>query len=176
MADVKKIATRQAYGEFLAEYGAERKDLIAMSADLSGSNKTDIFEKAFPERFVEVGISEQDKQYVKYASFRFTRIAKMAPASSRWPRLLPTTRPGLNCSATTTAPAIDWMSGRSRASGSRILTMRRNYGRPHCAPCYRSMMTRLSAGMRACSHWRNLPMSAAGRRRLPSVPTSTATK
>ena len=60
MADVKKIATRQAYGEFLAEYGAERKDLIAMSADLSGSNKTDIFEKAFPERFIETGISEQD--------------------------------------------------------------------------------------------------------------------
>ncbi len=60
MADVKKIATRQAYGEFLAEYGAERKDLIAMSADLSGSNKTDIFEKAFPERFIESGISEQD--------------------------------------------------------------------------------------------------------------------
>lgn len=60
MADVKKIATRQAYGEFLAEYGAERKDLISMSADLSGSNKTDIFQKAFPERFIECGISEQD--------------------------------------------------------------------------------------------------------------------
>ena len=60
MADVKKIATRQAYGEFLAEYGAENDRLIAMSADLSGSNKTDIFEKAFPERFIEVGISEQD--------------------------------------------------------------------------------------------------------------------
>ena len=60
MADVKKIATRQAFGEFLAEYGAERKDLIAMSADLSGSNKTDIFEKAYPERFIEAGISEQD--------------------------------------------------------------------------------------------------------------------
>ena len=60
MADVNKIATRQAYGEFLAEYGAERKDLIVMSADLSGSNKTDIFQKAFPERFIEAGISEQD--------------------------------------------------------------------------------------------------------------------
>lgn len=60
MADIRKIATRQAYGEFLAEYGAERKDLIAMSADLSGSNKTDIFAKAFPERFIEAGISEQD--------------------------------------------------------------------------------------------------------------------
>ncbi|MBQ6315633.1 MAG: transketolase family protein [Mogibacterium sp.] len=56
----KKIATRQAYGEFLVEYGAERKDLIVMSADLSGSNKTDGFEKAYPDRFVEAGISEQD--------------------------------------------------------------------------------------------------------------------
>ncbi len=60
MADVKKIATRQAYGEVLKEYGAERKDLIVMSADLSGSNKTDLFEKEFPERFIESGISEQD--------------------------------------------------------------------------------------------------------------------
>ena len=60
MADIKKTATRQAYGEFLKEYGAERKDLIVMSADLSGSNKTDLFEKAFPERFIETGISEQD--------------------------------------------------------------------------------------------------------------------
>ena len=60
MADIKKIATREAYGQFLVEYGAERKDLIVMSADLSGSNKTDGFEKAYPERFIEVGISEQD--------------------------------------------------------------------------------------------------------------------
>ncbi len=60
MADIKRTATRQAYGEFLKEYGAERKDLIVMSADLSGSNKTDLFEKEFPERFIETGISEQD--------------------------------------------------------------------------------------------------------------------
>ena len=60
MADVKKIATRESYGKFLVEYGAERKDLIVMSADLSGSNKTDGFEKAYPERFIECGISEQD--------------------------------------------------------------------------------------------------------------------
>lgn len=58
--DKKKIATRDAYGQFLVEYGAERESLIAMSADLSGSNKTDGFEKAFPERFIQAGISEQD--------------------------------------------------------------------------------------------------------------------
>ncbi|MBQ0004823.1 MAG: transketolase family protein [Clostridiales bacterium] len=60
MADVKKIATRAAYGEFLVEEGAKRPNLVAMSADLSGSNKTDGFEKAYPERFIESGISEQD--------------------------------------------------------------------------------------------------------------------
>ena len=60
MADINKIATIQEYGEFLKEYGAEREDLIVMSADLSGSNKTDLFEKEFPERFIESGISEQD--------------------------------------------------------------------------------------------------------------------
>lgn len=60
MAEVKKIATREAYGNFLVNYGRERQDLIVMSADLSGSNKTDGFEKAFPERFIESGISEQD--------------------------------------------------------------------------------------------------------------------
>jgi len=60
MASKKNIATREAYGDFLVEYGAERKDLIVMCGDLSGSNKTDGFQKAYPERFVEVGISEQD--------------------------------------------------------------------------------------------------------------------
>ena len=59
MAD-KQIATRETYGHFLEEYGEERKDLIVMNADLSGSNKTDYFQKKFPDRFVEVGISEQD--------------------------------------------------------------------------------------------------------------------
>ncbi len=60
MADVKKIATRESYGKFLVEYGADHENLIVMSADLSGSNKTDGFEKAYPDRFVESGISEQD--------------------------------------------------------------------------------------------------------------------
>lgn len=61
MADIKKkIATREAYGQFLVECGAERENLIAMSSDLSGSNKTDGFEKAFPDRFIQAGISEQD--------------------------------------------------------------------------------------------------------------------
>lgn len=60
MADVKKVATRSSYGEFLVAEGAKRPELVVMSADLSGSNKTDGFEKAYPERFIECGIAEND--------------------------------------------------------------------------------------------------------------------
>lgn len=60
MAELNNKATREAYGEFLVEYGEERKDLVVMNADLSGSNKTNGFEAAYPERFIECGISEQD--------------------------------------------------------------------------------------------------------------------
>ena len=50
MAD--KIATRAAYGEFLVEKGAVRRDLVVMDADLSGSTKTKGFAQAYPERFI----------------------------------------------------------------------------------------------------------------------------
>lgn len=56
----EKIATRAAYGEFLVEKGGERKDLVVMDADLSGSTKTKEFAKVYPERFVNCGIAEQD--------------------------------------------------------------------------------------------------------------------
>ena len=58
MAD--KIATRAAYGEFLLEKGAARRDLVVMDADLSGSTKTKGFAQAYPERFINCGIAEQD--------------------------------------------------------------------------------------------------------------------
>lgn len=56
----KKIATRQSYGEALKELGEINKDIVVLDADLSSATKTDIFAKAFPERFFEMGISEQD--------------------------------------------------------------------------------------------------------------------
>lgn len=58
MAD--KIATRAAYGEFLVEKGAARRDLVVMDADLTGSTKTKGFAQAYPERFINCGIAEQD--------------------------------------------------------------------------------------------------------------------
>ncbi len=52
------IATRDAYGEVLAELGAENADVVVLDADLSGSTKTAVFAKKFPERFFNMGIAE----------------------------------------------------------------------------------------------------------------------
>jgi transketolase len=54
------IATRDAYGEALLELGEKRTDVVVLDADLSGSTKTGKFAKAFPERFYNMGVSEQD--------------------------------------------------------------------------------------------------------------------
>ena len=58
MSDVKKIATRQSYGEALAELGAEYPNLVVLDADLAGATKTGIFKKAYPDRFIDCGIAE----------------------------------------------------------------------------------------------------------------------
>jgi transketolase len=53
-------ATRDAYGEALAELGAERQDIVVLDADLSASTKTNIFKKKFPDRFFNLGVAEQN--------------------------------------------------------------------------------------------------------------------
>ena len=58
MSDVKKIATRESYGNALAELGAEHKDVVVLDADLAAATKTGVFKKAFPERFIDCGIAE----------------------------------------------------------------------------------------------------------------------
>ena len=58
MADVKKIATRESYGNALKELGAEHDDLIVFDADLAGSTKTGVFKKAYPDRHFNCGIAE----------------------------------------------------------------------------------------------------------------------
>ena len=58
MADIKKIATRESYGNALKELGAKAKDLVVLDADLAGATKTNIFQKAFPERHFDCGIAE----------------------------------------------------------------------------------------------------------------------
>ena len=58
MADVKKIATRESYGNALAECGAKYPNLVVLDADLAGATKTGVFQKAFPDRHIDCGIAE----------------------------------------------------------------------------------------------------------------------
>jgi transketolase len=60
MADVKKIATRQSYGEALVELGHEHDDFVVLDADLAAATKTGMFKAEFPDRFLDCGIAEQD--------------------------------------------------------------------------------------------------------------------
>ncbi|MDD2414732.1 MAG: transketolase family protein [Eubacteriaceae bacterium] len=55
-----KIATREAYGNYLVELGEKNKDIVVFDADLSGATKTGIFKKAFPDRHFNAGIAECD--------------------------------------------------------------------------------------------------------------------
>ncbi len=54
------MGIRETYGETLAEVGAENKDIVVLDADLSGSTKTAVFGKKFPDRFFNMGIAEAD--------------------------------------------------------------------------------------------------------------------
>ena len=58
MSEVKKIATRESYGNALAQYGAEYENLVVLDADLAAATKTGVFKKAFPERHIDCGIAE----------------------------------------------------------------------------------------------------------------------
>ena len=58
MSEVKKIATRESYGNALAELGKGHEEIVVLDADLAGSTKTAVFQKAFPDRFFDVGIAE----------------------------------------------------------------------------------------------------------------------
>ena len=58
MADVKKIATRESYGNALVEVGKENPNVVVLDADLANATKTNIFQKAFPDRHIDCGIAE----------------------------------------------------------------------------------------------------------------------
>lgn len=58
MSEVKKIATRESYGNALAELGREKENLVVLDADLAGATKTSIFKNAFPDRHIDCGIAE----------------------------------------------------------------------------------------------------------------------
>ena len=58
MSEVKKIATRDSYGNALVELGKEAENLVVLDADLAAATKTGVFQKAFPDRHIDCGIAE----------------------------------------------------------------------------------------------------------------------
>ena len=60
MSEVKKIATRDAYGKALQELGEKHDNIVVLDADLAAATKTSVFKKAFPERHYDCGIAESN--------------------------------------------------------------------------------------------------------------------
>lgn len=58
MSDVKKIATRESYGNALVELGKQHEDIVVLDADLAAATKTAMFKNVFPERHIDCGIAE----------------------------------------------------------------------------------------------------------------------
>jgi len=58
MSEIKKIATRESYGNALVGLGEKQADLVVLDADLAAATKTGIFKKAFPDRHIDCGIAE----------------------------------------------------------------------------------------------------------------------
>ena len=75
----EKKATRQSYGEALLELGKENEKVVVLDADLSNATKTNIFAKEFPDRFFDMGISEQD---MMATAAGFATCSKIPYASS----------------------------------------------------------------------------------------------
>lgn len=70
----KKIATRQSYGKELAKLGEENKDIVVLDADLTTATKTGIFAEKFPDRFINVGIAEQNLMGIAAGLSTFGKI------------------------------------------------------------------------------------------------------
>lgn len=60
MSEVKKIATRDSYGNALAELGKKYENLVVLDADLAAATKTGVFKKVYPERHIDCGIAESN--------------------------------------------------------------------------------------------------------------------
>ncbi len=58
MAEMKKLATRESFGQAIAELADQYPDVVVLDADLAAATKTGIFKKAHPERFIDCGIAE----------------------------------------------------------------------------------------------------------------------
>lgn len=78
MTEVKKMATREGYGEALLELADAYPNLVVLDADLSGSTKTALFAKAHPDRFVNCGIAEANMAGIAAGLAASGKIAVMS--------------------------------------------------------------------------------------------------
>ena len=74
MAEIKKIATRDSYGNALKALGAEFDNLVVLDADLAGATKTGTFKKAFPERHFDCGIAEANMICMAAAHYKLDNM------------------------------------------------------------------------------------------------------
>ena len=58
MSEIKKVATRDSYGNALVSLGKEHDNLVVLDADLAAATKTGVFKKEFPDRHIDCGIAE----------------------------------------------------------------------------------------------------------------------
>ena len=93
MSDVKKIATRDSYGNALAELGTAHENVVVLDADLAAATKTGVFKKAHPERFIDCGIAESNMMGVaaglasSFAMFAAGRAFEQIRNSIGYPKL-----------------------------------------------------------------------------------------
>ena len=69
-ADVEQVPIRKGFGTGLVKAGEENKNVVALCADLTESTQMHFFKEKFPERFIEVGVAEQNLASVSVASWR----------------------------------------------------------------------------------------------------------
>ena len=79
MSEVKKIATREAFGETLVELGKKHPELVVLDADLAAATKTAVFKKSFPDRHFDCGIAEANMMGVAAG---LSLVGKIPVASS----------------------------------------------------------------------------------------------
>ena len=99
MADVQKIATREAYGKALVELGKEHDDLLVFDADLAEATRSGKYGEEYPERFVDCGIAEANMigmaagvaatgHKVFATSLQCSRlVARLSRSGTRWATL-----------------------------------------------------------------------------------------
>ena len=85
MGDIVKIATRESYGNALAELGKVNPNVVVLDADLAGATKTSTFKKAFPDRHIDCGIAEANMfpHAARSRSFHLSLCLQQAETSSR---------------------------------------------------------------------------------------------